>query len=77
MSLVSNSNPPKNLSPASSNMNDSDASRYAHCPYINAIYKIITIIIFPCSFSFKDSNFSYDAKQPSDDSTNLSFSISQ
>lgn len=28
MSLVNNSNPPKNLSPASSNMNDSDASRY-------------------------------------------------
>lgn len=28
MSLVNNSNPSKNLSPASSNMNDSDASRY-------------------------------------------------
>lgn len=29
------------------------------------------------SFSFKDSNFSFDTKQQSDDNTNLSFSISQ
>lgn len=81
MSLVNNSssNPSKNLSPVSSIMNDSDASRYALTPpkphRINL--QLFVFVSFTCSFSFKDSNYSYDPKQPSDENTNLSFSISQ
>lgn len=62
-----------NLSPSSSNANDSDTSRYFVLKVLNfTINRIIQAMEF--SFSFKDSNMSYDMKQQSDDNTNLSFS---
>lgn len=66
-------NMPKNdLSPSSSNPNDSDASRY----FFKIILEYIHFI-FNFSFSYKDSNMSYDMRQHSDENTNLSFSMSQ